>query len=122
MKKIRVAINGFGRIGRMATRIILQDERIELVAINDLYDASTMAHLFRYDSVHGRFNGIVSATPDAFVIDGHKIHYSSISSVEELPWKKYDIDVLIEATGTCKKYADCQRHLEAGAHHQMMSR
>lgn len=105
----------------MATRIILKDEALELVAINDLYDAATMAHLFRYDSVHGRFMGKVQTSVDALIIEDHTIHYSSIKNVEDLPWKELDIDVLIESTGSCKKYSDCERHLKAGAKKVLLS-
>jgi glyceraldehyde 3-phosphate dehydrogenase len=121
MKKIRVAINGFGRIGRMSARILINHPQLELIAINDLYDAATMAHLFRYDSVHGRFDGTVSSTENELVINGKPIVYTSQKNSEVLPWKELDIDVLIECTGTFKTKGDCMKHITAGAKKVLLS-
>src|SRR5437870_1597647 len=99
MDKIRVAINGFGRIGRMATRVILSRNTIDIVAINDLTDTATLAHLFKYDSVHGRFNGTVSSEQKALIINHTKIPITAEKNPANLPWKNLDIDIVIESTG-----------------------
>src|SRR4051812_44257138 len=99
MKKIRVAINGFGRIGRMTTRVLLERKNIELAAINDLTDTKTLAHLFKYDSVHRKFNGEVSAETDHLYINGNQIKVTAEKNPADLPWHSMDIDVVIECTG-----------------------
>lgn len=116
---IKIAINGFGRIGRNVFKIIQTKPGLEVVAINDLTDAKTLAHLLKYDSVHGRFNGTVEAKEDAIVVNGKTIKIYAVRNPKELPWKTLDVDVAIEATGvfsagTSPKggYLD---HLEAGA-------
>lgn len=96
---IRLAINGFGRIGRMAARVVQQHESIELVAINDLADVKTLGHLFKYDSVHGRFNGTVESSGNGLIINGSEVKLFSQKSPKDLPWKELNIDVVIEATG-----------------------
>lgn len=112
---IRLAINGFGRIGRMAARVVQQHEGIELVAINDLADVKTLGHLFKYDSVHGRFNGTIGTTEDGLVINGAKVKLFSQKSPKDLPWKELNIDVVIESTGFFRKREDANLHIEAGA-------
>jgi glyceraldehyde 3-phosphate dehydrogenase len=114
-KMIRLAINGFGRIGRMAARVVQQHEGIELVAINDLADVKTLGHLFKYDSVHGRFNGTIGTTEDGLVINGAKVKLFSQKSPKDLPWKELNIDVVIESTGFFRKREDANLHIEAGA-------
>src|SRR3954469_15870680 len=99
MKKIKVAINGFGRIGRISLRIMLQRENIEVVAINDLTDSKTLAHLFKYDSVHRRLEGEVRAEGKAIIVNGKKIAVYSEKDPSSLPWKELGIDVVIESTG-----------------------
>lgn len=117
---IRVAINGFGRIGRNVFRIIEgRANGIEVVAINDLTDASTLAHLLRYDSVHGRFNGTVSAQDQAIVVNGRSIPVFAVRNPSELPWASLNVDVAIESTGifTAAESAKggYKDHLKAGA-------
>ncbi|MES2627540.1 MAG: type I glyceraldehyde-3-phosphate dehydrogenase [Bacteroidota bacterium] len=114
---IRVAINGFGRIGRTVSRILLAEPGTELVAINDLADADIMSHLFKYDSVHGKFNGTVSPGSDGASIDinGTKIPYSSIKNLSELPWKQLNVDVVIDCTGIHKDQESASQHITAGA-------
>jgi glyceraldehyde 3-phosphate dehydrogenase len=115
MKKIRVAINGFGRIGRMTTRIILSRNTMELVAINDLADTATLAHLFKYDSVHGRFNGTVTSEKESLIINQQKIPVTAEKNPASLPWKKLSVDIVIECTGHFATKEGAQLHLDAGA-------
>ena len=112
---IRVAINGFGRIGRMTTRVLLKRDNVEIVAINDLADTATLAHLFKYDSVHGGFEGSVEAKADEVIINGHSVAFSKERNPEDLPWKELKIDVVIEATGLFKTREEASKHLIAGA-------
>ena len=116
---IKVAINGFGRIGRNVFKIIQERDGIEVVAINDLTDPKTLAHLLKYDSVHGQYAGSVKATEDGIVVDGKTIKISAIRNPKDLPWSELGVDVAIEATGvfTSKTsdrggYLD---HIDAGA-------
>lgn len=96
---IRVAINGFGRIGRNVFKLAQEKNNIEIVAINDLTEPKTLAHLLKYDSVHGRFNGTVSATSDGIIVNGKEIKIYSIRNPKELPWGELNIDVAVESTG-----------------------
>ncbi|MCX6274084.1 MAG: type I glyceraldehyde-3-phosphate dehydrogenase [Bacteroidetes bacterium] len=121
MKKIRVAINGFGRIGRMTTRVLLQRENIELVAINDLTDTKTLAHLFKYDSIHRAFAGTVSAETDHLNINGKQIRVTAQKNPADLPWKTMDIDIVIECTGKFTDAVSAQAHLDAGAKKVLLS-
>ncbi len=115
MKKIKVAINGFGRIGRMACRIMLKKENIELVAINDLADSRTLAHLFKYDSVHRTYQGKVEHGDKFIVVDGNRISVFAEKDPENLPWKNLDVDVVIESTGHFLDKEGSGKHLKAGA-------
>jgi len=115
MKKIRVAINGFGRIGRVFTRTIINDNNIELVAVNDLTDNKTLAHLFKYDSVHGVFNGTVSSDENAIYINDGKIAAFSERDPSNLPWKELNVDLVIEATGIFRTKESASKHIDAGA-------
>ena len=96
---IRVAINGFGRIGRNVFKLILNNPAVEVVAINDLTDPKTLAHLIKYDSVHGRFNGTVESTEESIVVNGHEIKISAIRNPQDLNWGELNVDVAIESTG-----------------------
>ncbi len=96
---IRVAINGFGRIGRNVFKIALENKDIEIVAINDLTDAKTLAHLLKYDSVHGKFNGTIDVDANGIVVNGKSIPIYAIKNPKELPWGKLNVDIVIEATG-----------------------
>ncbi len=116
---IKVAINGFGRIGRNVFKIGLNNPAIEFVAINDLTDAKTLAYLLKYDSVHGKFDGTVEAKDGAIVVNGKEIKILAVRDPKTLPWKELNVDVVIEATGIFAS-ADGPRggymnHIEAGA-------
>ena len=112
---LRVAINGFGRIGRMVLRAASKDKNIEFVAINDLTDAATLAHLFKYDSVHGLFPGKVEHTENSLIINGKTIKIYAVKNPAELPWKKDKIDVVLESTGIFTSKEKAQLHIQAGA-------
>lgn len=112
---IKVGINGFGRIGRMVFRIMLERGGFEVVAINDLTDAKTLAHLLKYDSVHGRFNGKVESKDKSIIVNGKEIEILSIKNPEELPWKKEGVDVVVESTGVFNTKEKVSLHLKAGA-------
>ncbi len=112
---LRVAINGFGRIGRMVLRAASRDKGIEFVAINDLTDAATLAHLFKYDSVHGIFPGKVEHTADSLIINGKAIKIYATRNPAELPWKKDKIDVVLESTGLFTSKDKAELHIQAGA-------
>src|SRR5690349_553684 len=99
MRKTRIAINGFGRIGRMVFRQAALDNQLEVVAINASYPAETLAHLIKYDSVHGVFNGEIKALSKGLEVNGRKVDIVNSREPHLLPWKKYDIDIVIEATG-----------------------
>lgn len=115
MSKIRVAINGFGRIGRVTARAILKEEDIQLVAVNDLTDVGSLAHLFKYDSVHGRYPGEVKADDKCIHIDDQIIHVYSSKDPATLPWGDLEIDVVIESTGIFRDRDLAGKHIEAGA-------
>ncbi len=121
MTKIRVAINGFGRIGRMTTRVLLTKPEIELVAINDLTDNKTLAHLFKYDSIHRRFNGTVQANDHQLIINGNSIQSLAEPDPSKLPWKELKIDVVLECTGKFTDLAGAKLHQQAGAKKVILS-
>ncbi len=113
MKKI--AINGFGRIGRLTLRQLLKKSDLEVVAINDLTDIPTLAHLFQYDSAHRKFEGTVSYDEDHIIVDGRKIKALMCKDPLELPWKSLDIDVVLECTGINLTFESANAHILAGA-------
>ena len=115
MSKTRVAINGFGRIGRMVFRQAILDEDIDVVAINASYPEETLAHLIKYDSVHGIFEHDVKTIENGFEINGQKILHVNNRNPEQLPWRENDIDIVIEATGKFNSKEGASRHLQAGA-------
>ncbi len=115
MKKIKVAINGFGRIGRLTLKAILNRENVDVIAVNDLTDSATLAHLLKYDSVHGRFPGEISADGDDLIVNGDKIRVYAEKDPSALPWKELGIDVVVEATGVFRDRKNISKHLEAGA-------
>ena len=115
MSKIKVAINGFGRIGRVFTRAVMNHPSIELVAINDLVDTSTLAHLLKYDSVHGKLSNEVSSDESSISIDGKPINVYSLKDPEKLPWGELDIDIVIESTGVFRSMEGAKKHVTAGA-------
>ncbi len=112
---LRVAINGFGRIGRMVLRAASKDENIEFVAINDLTDATTLAHLFKYDSVHGTFPGTVEAKDSQLIVNGKAIKIYAVRNPADLPWKEDKIDVVLESTGIFTSKEKAEMHIQAGA-------
>ena len=115
MAKTRIAINGFGRIGRVTFRNLLKNENVEVVAINDLTDNATLAHLLKYDSIHGGFGGSVSSDAEYLHVNGLKIHALAERDPKNLPWGKMGIDVVIESTGRFTDYESASMHLQAGA-------
>ena len=112
---VKVAINGFGRIGRLATRLIHGSEDMEIVAINDLTDATTLAHLLKYDSAQGRYDKDVKVVEGGFLIDGKEIKVLSERDPKNLPWKELGVDVVIECTGFFTSEESAGLHLEAGS-------
>ena len=112
---VKIAINGFGRIGRISFRNIQSKNNLEVVAINDLTDAQTLAHLLKYDSVHGRFNGEVYAEGEFLVVNGKKIRVFAEKDPENLPWGELGIDIVIESTGIFRNKEKMGKHIKAGA-------
>ncbi len=112
---VKVAVNGFGRIGRLVTRIALAQDDIDLVAINDLGDIKASAHLFKYDSVHGVYPGQVAVDDQHLVIDGKKVHYLSQKDPTQLPWKELGVEIVVEGTGVFRSREKAALHLQAGA-------
>jgi glyceraldehyde 3-phosphate dehydrogenase len=115
MEKAKVAVNGFGRIGRLVTRKLIEDEHFEIVAINDLTDAKTLAHLFLHDSVHKRFNGTVKSDGDFIVINGKRIRVYAERDASKLPWKDLGVDLVIESSGVYRTSEKAMAHIKAGA-------
>lgn len=113
MKK--VAINGFGRIGRLALRLMINDKELDVVAINDLTDVKTLAHLLKYDSAQGRFNGTVEAKEGALVVNGKEIKVTSEPNPENLPWGELGVDIVLECTGFFTSKEKAEAHVRAGA-------
>ena len=112
---VRVGINGFGRIGRNIMRAALGDKNIDFVAVNDLTDATTLAHLLKYDSVLGNLDASVKAEGDGITVDGDAFKVLSVKDPAELPWKELGVDVVFEGTGRFTKREDAAKHLTAGA-------
>ena len=112
---IKVGINGFGRIGRLVYRAMANDPEIEVVTVNDLGDIPTMAHLLKYDSVHGRAYDSVEVTDDGFVADGHAVKVFSERNPENLPWGELGVEVVVESTGIFKTGDTASAHIKAGA-------
>jgi glyceraldehyde 3-phosphate dehydrogenase len=113
--KMRVAINGFGRIGRLAFKCLLEKSNVEVVAINDLTDNKTLAHLLKYDSVQGKFNGTVDFTEDHIIVNGQKIVATAERDPANLPWKELKVDVVLESTGFFRSPETAGKHITAGA-------
>ena len=118
---VKVAINGFGRIGRLATRLIAGSPDMEIVAINDLTDAATLAHLLKYDSAQGRYDKDVKVVEGGFLIDGKEVKVLSERDPKNLPWKELGVDVVIECTGFFTTEETAGLHLEAGARKVIIS-
>ena len=112
---VKVAINGYGRIGRLALRLMVENPEFDVVAINDLTDAAMLAHLFKYDSAQGRFNGEIVTKEGAFVVNGKEIKTFANSNPEELPWGSLGVDVVLECTGFFTSKESAELHIKAGA-------
>src|SRR5213594_1695710 len=114
---VRVGINGFGRIGRNVLRaaVLMKQQALEFVAVNDITDTKTLAHLLKYDSVHGRFPGTVEARDDALVVNGKSVRVSAIKEPEKLPWKDLGVEFVLESTGRFTDKESAAKHLTAGA-------
>ncbi len=117
----RIAINGFGRIGRLTFRRLINNPDVEVVAINDLTDNNTLAHLLKYDSAHGRFDGTVQATDTHLIVNGKEILATAIRDPKDLPWAETGVDVLLECTGIFRSAEKAGWHIEAGAKKVVMS-
>jgi glyceraldehyde 3-phosphate dehydrogenase len=115
MKKIRLGINGFGRIGRVTMRLLADRPEFEVVAINDLTPTEQNAHLLKYDSVHGVWNHNVSATKETLSVDGKEIRVFNRKDPAEIPWRELNVDIVIESTGIFTGYEGASKHLAAGA-------
>ena len=114
--KTKVGISGFGRIGRNAFKVAMtKDTNFEIVAINDITDPKTLAHLLKYDSCFGKFPGTVEAKDDAIIVNGKEIKILAVRNPEELPWKDLGVDVVLESTGLFTKKTDAHKHILAGA-------
>jgi len=112
---IRVGINGFGRIGRNFLRASLKDSSIEIVGINDLTDSKTLAHLLKYDSIHGILDADIKAKGNSIVINGREIGVTAITDPSQLPWKDLNVDIALESTGRFVDRASASKHIDAGA-------
>lgn len=112
---LKIAINGFGRIGRLVFREAMKNEKIEVVAVNDLTDAHQLAHLLKYDSIHGIYDAQVESEDDAFIVNGKKVKVLSEKDPSKLPWGELDIDVVIESTGRFRSMEEVSQHVQAGA-------
>ena len=117
----RIAINGFGRIGRMVFRKAILDESLDIVAINASYPAETLAHLLKYDTIHGKFDGIIIAEDDSLIVNGRRVKLINNRDPKLLPWKEMNIDIVIEATGKFNDRSKAALHLEAGAKRVILS-
>lgn len=117
----RIAINGFGRIGRMVFRKAILDEGLDIVAVNASYPATTLAHLLKYDTIHGKFVGEIVAEDDALVVNGRRVRLINNRDPKQLPWKELNIDIVVEATGKFNERDKAALHLEAGAKKVILS-
>lgn len=117
----RIAINGFGRIGRAALKVITATDGLEVVGINDMMSIENAAYLLKYDSVYGKYDHDVSFENDHILVGGKKIRYTTTRSIDDLPWKELNVDVVIESTGVFTNYADAERHIKAGARFVVIS-
>lgn len=111
----RIAINGFGRIGRLVLRNILSHPNLEVVVVNDLVPSDNLAYLLKHDSVHGRFSASVSSDANGLTVDGKKIAVTAVKDPAQLPWKQYEVDYVVEATGRFTQVEEAKKHLQSGA-------
>ena len=121
MSKIRIAINGFGRIGRNLFKLLLDHPHIDVIAINDLSDNHTMSHLLKYDSIHGVLKSDVTFDEEAIIVDNNRYLFFHQKDAANLPWEKLDIDIVIECTGKYKTLEDISKHITAGAKKVILS-
>ena len=121
MGTIKVGINGFGRIGRLTYRALLTKNNVEVVAINDLTDARTLAHLFKYDSVHGKFPGEVAVDGDSMIVNGKKFKVMAEKDPSNLPWAALGVEIVVECTGIFRNREKMSKHLSAGAKKVLLS-
>lgn len=121
MGKIKVGINGFGRIGRLTYRALLTKPNVEVVAINDLTDANTLAHLLKYDSIHGKFPGTVAVEGEFLVVNGNRLKVMAERDPANLPWGSLGVEVVIESTGIFRNREKMGKHLAAGAKKVLLS-
>jgi glyceraldehyde 3-phosphate dehydrogenase len=118
---VKIGINGFGRIGRCFFRAVSDNPAVEVVAVNDVTDTETLAHLLKYDSVHGRFDGTVQAKPEGIQVNGRLVRVLSEKDPAKLPWKSLGVEIVVESTGIFSKRADAAKHLQAGARKVVIS-
>jgi glyceraldehyde 3-phosphate dehydrogenase len=118
---VKIAINGFGRIGRMVFRAALENKNVEVVAINDLTDAATMAHLLTYDSVHGKLDYTISAKDNTIVVNDKPIAYTAVKDPAQLPWQELGVDIAMECTGLFRDRENAAKHMTAGARKVIIS-
>lgn len=118
---LKLAINGFGRIGRLVFREAMKHDEFEVVAVNDLTDAHQLAHLLKYDSVHGVYEADVQAEEDAFIVNGKKVRVYAEKDPLNLPWKELEVDVVLECTGHFRSMEEVSKHVEAGAKKAILS-
>jgi glyceraldehyde 3-phosphate dehydrogenase len=121
MAQVRLGINGFGRIGRQVTRIAAADPRVEVVAINDLVDPNINAHLFKYDSSYGRFDGSVELAGEDIVVNGTKVRVFKQKDPAQIPWGDVGVDYVLESTGVFTNVEECTKHIAGGAKFVMLS-
>jgi len=119
--KLKIGINGFGRIGRNLFRLLIHNKKIEVVAINDLADATTLAHLLKYDSIHGKLNENILADKDQIIINDRAIPILNAKHPKDINWSKYGVEYVVEATGKFKNYKDIEAHLQAGVEKVILS-
>ena len=117
----KIGINGFGRIGRNVFKLVWGNPDFEIVAINDLTDAKTLAHLLKYDSTSGRFKGVVTSKDGAIEVDGKEITISAIRNPAEIPWGKLGVEIVLESTGIFRAKEQCMMHVQAGAKKVLLS-
>ena len=120
-KKIKIGINGFGRIGRNLFRLLINHENIEVVAINDLADAPTLAHLLKYDSIHGKLNHEVSASATEIIVDHRKFPVLMKPHPRDIHWDKFEVDIVVECSGKFKSTEDLENHLSPGVKKVLLS-
>ncbi len=121
MGDLKIAINGFGRIGRLSFRALQEKEGVQVVAVNDLTDTTTLAHLLQHDSAHGKFNVEITHDEDSITVDGHRIEVLKETDPAKLPWERLGVDVVLESTGRFTEKDKAAAHLEAGAKKVLIS-